>query len=65
MGAAYAYELRCGAEIVSTGRLITEDEPALGDQVTIAGILARVEEVTWVNGEVRLLLEPLAGVTAA
>jgi hypothetical protein len=31
----------------------------------IAGILARVEEVTWLEGDLRLLLQPALGLTAA
>jgi hypothetical protein len=65
VGPAYAYELRRGEEILSTGRLTSEEELAPGDEVTIAGILAQVEELSWVNGEVRLLLQPVLGLTAA
>jgi hypothetical protein len=64
-GAAYAYELRRGEEVVSTGRLMADDELAIGEQLMIAGILARVEEVTWLEGDLRLLLQPALGLTAA
>jgi hypothetical protein len=65
VGAAYAYELRRGEEVVSTGRLMADDELAIGEQLMIAGILARVEEVTWLEGDLRLLLQPALGLTAA
>jgi hypothetical protein len=65
VGAAYAYELRRGEEVVSTGRLMADDELAIGEKLMIAGILARVEEVTWLEGDLRLLLQPALGLTAA
>jgi hypothetical protein len=58
MGVAYAYELRRGEEILSTGRLTTEGELGPGDELALAGILARVEELGWSNGEARLILSP-------
>jgi hypothetical protein len=42
VGAAYAYELRRGDEILSTGRLTAEQELAPGDELTVAGV-AQVE----------------------
>jgi hypothetical protein len=59
VGVAYAYELRRGGEILSTGRLTMDDELAPGDEVTVAGVVALVNELAWVGGESRLLLEPL------
>jgi hypothetical protein len=59
VGAAYAYELRQGDQVVSTGRLTMEDQLALGDELTVAGIVASVTELRWVGGESRLLLEPV------
>lgn len=47
VGAAYAYELRLGEEIFSTGRLAVERELAPGDEVTVAGVVAHVEELSW------------------
>ena len=58
MATAYAYELRRGEEIVATGRLTAEDELAPGDELTLAGVIARVEELSWTNGEPRLMLQP-------
>jgi hypothetical protein len=55
----YAYELRKGEEILSTGWLTAEQEPAPGDEITLAGVLARVEELGWANGQPRLMLEPV------
>jgi hypothetical protein len=59
VGAAYAYELRQGNQVLSTGRLTMDDELAPGDEVTVAGIVALVNELAWVGGESRLLLEPV------
>ena len=59
VGAAYAYELRQGNQVLSTGRLTMDDELAPGDEVTVAGIVASVNEMAWVAGESRLLLEPV------
>jgi hypothetical protein len=65
VGAAYAYELRRGDEILSTGRLTVEHELAPGDELTVAGIVAHVEALSWANGEPRLMLEPAFGLTAS
>jgi hypothetical protein len=54
---AYAYELRRGEDILSTGRLTAENDVALGDELTVAGVVARVKEVGWTDGERRLMLE--------
>lgn len=59
VGAAYAYELRRGDQVLSTGRLTMDEELAPGDEVTVAGIVALVNELGWVGGESRLLLEPV------
>jgi sorbitol-specific phosphotransferase system component IIA len=56
---AYAYELRRGGVILSTGLLTAEQELAPGDEITLAGVVARVEEVGWANGEPRLMLQPV------
>jgi hypothetical protein len=58
MGVAYAYELRRGEQVLSTGRLTTEGELRPGDELALAGVLARVEELGWVEGEARLILRP-------
>jgi hypothetical protein len=59
VGVAYAYELRRGDQVLSTGRLTMDDELMPGDEVTVAGVVALVNELAWVGGESRLLLEPL------
>ncbi|MBD0291151.1 MAG: hypothetical protein ICV74_07840 [Thermoleophilia bacterium] len=64
MGAVYAYELRRGKEIFSTGRLASEHELSPGDEVNVAGVVAEVEDVAWVDGELRLLLQPSLRLTA-
>ena len=43
MQIVYAYELRRGDEIVSTGRLTVERAIATGDEVVVAGVVGRVE----------------------
>lgn len=53
---AYAYELRRGGDIVSTGRLTVEEELGPGDELTLACGVAHVEELSWLNGEPRLVL---------
>jgi hypothetical protein len=58
MATAYAYELRRGEEILSTGRLLADEELVRGDEVTVGAIAARVEELTWADGELRLVLAP-------
>jgi len=45
VSADYTYELRRGEEIVATGRLLLEDDVSLGDELTLAGFRARVEEL--------------------
>jgi hypothetical protein len=64
VGAAYAYELRCGEEIFSTGRLTVERELSPGDEVTVAGVVAQVEELSWSNGEPRVILRAAVRSTA-
>jgi hypothetical protein len=54
---AYAYELRRGEHTISTGRLTAERELSPGDELTVAGVLARVKEIGWANRERRLMLE--------
>ena len=56
VSADYAYELRRGEEIVATGRLLLEGDVSLGDELTLAGFRARVEELAWAAGESRLVL---------
>jgi len=56
VSADYTYELRRGEEIVATGRLLLEDDVSLGDELTLAGFRARVEELAWAAGESRLVL---------
>jgi hypothetical protein len=49
MGVAYAYELRRGEEVLSTGRLTTESELGPEDELALEGILSRVDELGWVT----------------
>jgi hypothetical protein len=48
--------VRCGDEIVATGRLLVDDDVRLGDELTLAGFRARVEEFAWTAGESRLVV---------
>jgi hypothetical protein len=57
---AYAYELRQDKQIVATGRLTTETNLNVGDELTVAGRAARVGEIAWTGGEARVLLEAAA-----
>jgi hypothetical protein len=54
---AYAYELRRGEDILSTGRLSAERDVGPGDELAVAGVVACVKEVGWMDGERRLMLE--------
>lgn len=61
MAAQYAYELWSGENIFATGRLVVEHDFERGDEVRVAGIVARVKDVSWANGEPRLILQPTSG----
>jgi len=54
----YSYELHDGDQTLATGWLTSDEKVEAGDEVTIAGVVARVADVAWTNGGVRLLLEP-------
>jgi hypothetical protein len=60
---AYAYELRRGEEVLSTGWLTAEHEVTPGDEIALAGIVARVDEVAWADGQPRLRLKPVQATT--
>jgi hypothetical protein len=53
----YAYELRRGDEILSTGRLTFDHRVSPGDKVTVAGVVAELQELSWTDREPRLILE--------
>lgn len=59
----YAYELQRGGVILSTGVLTADQELAPGDEITLAGVVARVEDLGWADGEPRLMLEPVQAMT--
>jgi hypothetical protein len=46
VGVAYAYELRRGDQVLSTGRLTMDDELGPGDEVTVAGVVTLVTDLT-------------------
>jgi len=50
------YEVRRGEEIVSTRRLLLDDQASVGVELLLAGFRARVEEFAWGSGESRLVL---------
>ena len=58
MALAYAYELRHDERILATGRVTTDTEVEVGDELRLAGLVGCVHEVIWTAGEPRLLLEP-------
>lgn len=63
MARVYAYELQRGGVILSTGVLTADQELAPGDEITLAGVVARVEDLGWADGEPRLMLEPVQAMT--
>ena len=60
---AYAYELRHNDQVLATGRVTSDTEVEVGDELRLAGLVGRVREVIWAAGEPRLLLEPSRSVT--
>jgi hypothetical protein len=54
----YSYELHESGETLATGWLTIEGEVERGDELIVAGTVARVADVAWANGAARLLLEP-------
>jgi hypothetical protein len=59
--------MSCGRtkEIVATGRMTTETEVEVGDELRLAGLVGRVCDVVWAAGELRLPLKPSHHVTPA
>jgi hypothetical protein len=53
----YEYELRRGAEVVATGRIQLDEEPAAGESLTLGRKKVRVEDVLRLGGRSRLILE--------
>jgi hypothetical protein len=54
----YSYELHEGEATLATGWLTSEEEVEPGDEVAVAGVVARVTHVSWINGVARLVLKP-------
>jgi hypothetical protein len=48
--------VRRGEEIVSTRRLLLDDQASVGVELLLAGFRARVEQFAWGSGESRLVL---------
>jgi hypothetical protein len=53
----YEYELRRGTIVVATGRIQLEKPPAPGDSISLGAHWARVEDVLYLAGRRRLILE--------
>jgi len=52
----YEYELRRGGEVVATGRIQLEDEPAAGETLTLGRRKVRIDDVLHLGGRRRLIL---------
>ena len=52
----YEYELRRGGEVVATGRIQLDEEPAAGDTLTLGKQNVRVDDVLHFAGRRRLIL---------
>jgi hypothetical protein len=53
----YSYELHEGDVVLATGWLTSDDDVQAGDELVVAGLIARVAEIRWTNDAFRLLLE--------
>ena len=52
----YEYELRRGGEVIATGRIQLDDEPAAGETLTLGKQSVRVDDVLHLGGRRRLIL---------
>jgi hypothetical protein len=57
----YSYELHEGEETLATGWLTSDDDVQPGDELVVAGLIARVAGIRWTNDAFRLLLEARCG----
>jgi hypothetical protein len=53
----YEYELRRGTIVVATGRIQLEKPPSPGESISLGAHWARVEDVLFLGGRTRLILE--------
>jgi hypothetical protein len=57
----YTYELRRGPKVASTGTLLLEQAPHVGETLRVGGELVEVEDVTpSLDGAIRLVLRSFA-----
>ena len=56
----YDYELRRAGEVIATGRLQLDEEPSSGETMTLGSQSVLVDEVLFVGGRRRLILEQAA-----
>ena len=52
----YEYELRRGGEVVATGRIQLDEEPAAGETLTLGREQVRVDDVLQLGRRRRLIL---------
>ena len=52
----YEYELRRGGEVVATGRIQLDEEPAAGEMLTLGKQSVRIDDVLHLGGRCRLIL---------
>lgn len=53
----YEYELRRDGAVIATGRLQLEEKPVRGDLLTLGRERVQVEDVLYLGGTRRLILE--------
>ena len=56
----YDYEVRRAGEVIATGRIQLDEEPASGETMSLGSKQVRVDEVLFVGGRRRLILEQQA-----
>ena len=56
----YDYELRRAGEVIATGRLQLDEEPSSGETMTLGTQHVLVDEVVFVDGRRRIILEQAA-----
>lgn len=56
----YDYELRRAGEVIATGRIQLDEEPSSGETMSLGSQDVVVDEVLFVGGRRRLILEQAA-----
>ena len=52
----YEYELRRGGEVIATGRIQLDEEPAAGETLTLGRQKVRIDDVLHLGSRRRLIL---------